>query len=182
MRPRSFFTPGLPVVATATAARGGGFGALAAGVGVYFRIHDQHLHVPAAGQNVVQAAVADVVGPAVAAQNPHALADKFIRKGQEARVFRLAGDFLLEFFNVFTLLGDVCFILLRISQYPIHQFLAHGTGSFMKKLNGVFHLLVQGRRGSQDRIGVVFKQGELAQAGPRPSESWDHGVVGRLPP
>ncbi|CAN4028293.1 Acyltransferase family protein, partial [Dysosmobacter welbionis] len=48
-------------------------GGLSAGVGVHLRIHHQHVDVPVLGQHVVNAAEADVVGPAVAAEGPHAL-------------------------------------------------------------------------------------------------------------
>ena len=49
---------------------GGGFGALAAGVGVDFGVHDEDVDVFAGGKDMVQAAVADVIGPAVAAEDP----------------------------------------------------------------------------------------------------------------
>ena len=54
-------------------ARGRCLGALAAGVGVHLGVHHQHVHVGAAGNHVVQAAEADVVGPAVAAEHPERL-------------------------------------------------------------------------------------------------------------
>ncbi|OPZ60770.1 MAG: hypothetical protein BWY87_00264 [Deltaproteobacteria bacterium ADurb.Bin510] len=51
----------------------GRLGRLAAGVGVDLGVHDQDVDVLAAGQHVVDAAVADVVGPAVAAEGPDRL-------------------------------------------------------------------------------------------------------------
>ena len=48
-------------------------GRLAAGVGVDLGVEHQHVDVASAGQHVVQAAEADVVGPAVAADDPDAL-------------------------------------------------------------------------------------------------------------
>ena len=51
----------------------GGFGGLAAGVGVDLRIEHQDVDVAAGGDDVIEAAVADVVGPAVAAHDPDAL-------------------------------------------------------------------------------------------------------------
>ena len=44
-----------------------GFGHLPAGVGINFRVEHEHVHIAAAGQHVVEAAVTDVVSPAVAA-------------------------------------------------------------------------------------------------------------------
>ena len=83
---RSFLPAGLP--------RGGefghraarrGFGRLPAGVGVDFGIEHQHVDVPAGGQHVIEAAVADVVGPAVAAQDPDALLDQRIGQRSAGR-------------------------------------------------------------------------------------------------
>ena len=54
-------------------AHGRGLGGLAAGVGVDLGVEHQDVHVPAHGDDVVEAAVADVVGPAVAADDPDAL-------------------------------------------------------------------------------------------------------------
>ena len=60
-----------------------GFGRLAAGVGIDLGIEHQHVHVAAAGQHVIEAAVADVVGPAVAADDPNALLDQQIGDGEQ---------------------------------------------------------------------------------------------------
>ena len=49
----------------------GGLGLLAAGVGVHLGVEHQHVDVAVRGEDVVEAAVADVVGPAVAADRPH---------------------------------------------------------------------------------------------------------------
>ena len=54
-------------------AGGGGLGGLSAGVGVDLGVEDQDVDVLAGGQDVVQTAVADVVGPAVAAEDPDGL-------------------------------------------------------------------------------------------------------------
>ena len=51
----------------------GGLGGLSAGVGVDLGVEDQHVHVLALGQHVIQSAVADVIGPAVAAEDPEGL-------------------------------------------------------------------------------------------------------------
>ena len=65
-----------------------GFAHLAAGVGINFRVHDQHVDLVAAGEDVIQAAVADVVGPAVAAENPHALFHELVGQRQQQLGFR----------------------------------------------------------------------------------------------
>ena len=78
-----------------------GFGCLAAGVRVDFGIEHQNVHVAAAGQHVVQAAVADVVGPAVAAQDPDALLDQRVGHRQQVARFAAAsaGQFLAQDFR-----------------------------------------------------------------------------------
>ena len=49
------------------------FAHLPAGIGVHFRIHYHYIDVLAARQNMVDAAVSDVVRPTVAAENPYCL-------------------------------------------------------------------------------------------------------------
>ena len=56
----------------------GGFGALSAGVGVEFGVNDQNIYVFVHSENVIQAAVADVVSPAVAAEDPDGFLDEAI--------------------------------------------------------------------------------------------------------
>ena len=72
--PRSFFLVRLPAAANfATAACGGGLGGLSAGVGVHLGIEHEHVDVLILRQHMIQSAVADVVGPAVAAEDPEGL-------------------------------------------------------------------------------------------------------------
>ena len=65
-----------------------GFGHLPAGVGVDFGIEHQDVDVAAGGQHVVEAAVADVVGPAVAAHDPDALLDQGVGQAAAGRGLR----------------------------------------------------------------------------------------------
>ena len=51
-------------------------GGLPAGVGVDLGVDDEDVHIDAGGKDMVEAAVADVVGPAVAAIHPHGLLHK----------------------------------------------------------------------------------------------------------
>ena len=55
-------------------------GRLPAGVGVHLGVEHQHVHVTPAGQHVIQPAGADVVGPAVAADQPHAAPDQVVER------------------------------------------------------------------------------------------------------
>ena len=96
---RSFLPTGLPPAANlATAPRGVDFGRLAAGVGVDLGIEDQDVDVAAGGDHVVEAAEADVVGPAVAADDPDALLDQGVGEGEEVARFGSvdAGEFRLS--------------------------------------------------------------------------------------
>ncbi len=83
--PRSFRRDGLPPAANlATAAAGRRLRRLAAGVGVDLGVEHQDVDVAARGEHVVQAAEADVVGPAVAADDPDAAADQRRRRSAPA--------------------------------------------------------------------------------------------------
>ena len=54
----------------ATAAVGVALDSLAARVGIYFRIEDEYVDILIQGQDVIQAAIADIISPAVAAEDP----------------------------------------------------------------------------------------------------------------
>ena len=71
-----------------------GLGHLAAGVGIDFGVEHEHVDVAPAGQDVIQAAVTDVVGPAVAADNPDALLHQLIGHGEQQ--LRFGGIELLQ--------------------------------------------------------------------------------------
>ena len=60
-----------------------GLGGLAAGVGVDLGVEDEDVDVLAGGKHVVQAAEADVVGPAVAAEDPDGLLGEVGLVGQD---------------------------------------------------------------------------------------------------
>src|SRR6516165_647272 len=60
-----------------------GLGALAARVGINFGIEDKDINVTAASQYVIEAAIANVVSPAVATHYPHALSLQLVSKTQK---------------------------------------------------------------------------------------------------
>ena len=77
--PRSFLRPRLPAAANfATARARRRLRRLAAGVRVHLGVEHEDAHAAARREHVVEAAVADVVRPAVAADDPHALAHEVI--------------------------------------------------------------------------------------------------------
>jgi hypothetical protein len=57
--------------------------ALDAGVGIDFGVQHQQIYFFPGAQDVVEAAEADVVGPAVAAHDPYALAHQRVGDGQQ---------------------------------------------------------------------------------------------------
>ena len=67
---------------------------LAAGVGVDLRVEDEDVDVPAGAQDVVEAAVADVVRPAIPAHDPDALADEVV--GERQQVTRVGAGLAVQ--------------------------------------------------------------------------------------
>ena len=62
-------------------------GHLPAGVGIHFRIHHEDVDVGSACQHVVQASVADIIRPAVPADDPNAFLDKIIGNAEQSFAF-----------------------------------------------------------------------------------------------
>src|SRR5215471_638658 len=56
-----------------------GLGHLSAGVGVHLGVKHEHIDVSAGAEDVIESSKANVVRPAVAANDPHALANKTVR-------------------------------------------------------------------------------------------------------
>ena len=77
----------------------GGLGGLTAGVGVDLGVKDKDVDVGAGGEHVVETAVADVVGPAVAAKDPEALLGHELLVGED-HVHDLGAIELLELGHV----------------------------------------------------------------------------------
>src|SRR5699024_206570 len=61
----------------------GSLGSLSAGVGVHLGVEDEDVDILTGGQDVVQSAVADVVSPAVAAEDPHGLLVEVLLLGKD---------------------------------------------------------------------------------------------------
>ena len=138
-RPRSFLGGSLPPAANlATARARGGLGHLAAGVGVDFGVEHQDVDVAAGGQHVVQAAVADVVGPAVAAHDPHAALDQHVGQAEQvlgarrrASAFRRRPEpapARLSRPDALALLGDAGFVGLVGVEQGLRQVVAERAG------------------------------------------------------
>ena len=106
MAPRSFLPLSLPeAVNFATAPRGVALEAWPPGVRVHLGVEHEDVHVAARRQHVVEPAEADVVGPAVAPDDPHAIADQRVghREQQRRRRVRDVDQRALQLRHAFTL-------------------------------------------------------------------------------
>ena len=109
---------GLPAAANFAAAPSGvAFDCLASGVRVHLGVHDEDVDVAPVRQHVIEPAVADVVRPSVAADEPHALLDEVVgERFEPARLrhgqHRRAGP---KRFDPLALFGDAGLVrLIRI--------------------------------------------------------------------
>ncbi len=74
----------------------GGFRGLAARVGVNFRIQYENVDVFSGRKDMIQTTEADIVCPAVAAEDPLALFNKMIFQGEDFFIFRMRRDFCVQ--------------------------------------------------------------------------------------
>ncbi len=138
----------------------GGLGGLSAGVGIHLGIEDQDVDVGAGGEDVVEPAVADVIGPAVAADDPDGFPDEEIGDGEEIQGFGLAvaGQFPLELGDAFALGGDAAFVLLVGVQQPLGQVVADVGLEGLDELGGVAGLLVAGQAEAVAELRGILEQ------------------------
>ena len=138
-------------------------GGLAAGVGIYLGVEDHDVHIFARGQHMVHTAVTDVIGPAVAAEDPDG------SLGQEVLVLQ-------------DLLGQLAAVgssLLQLRHQSVGGLAGSGAvgqgiqivlASFLQRAGSAFHHLLHlgsqslpqlagGNGNAQAEFGVVFKQG-----------------------
>ena len=119
---------GLPPAANlATAPRGRRLRHLAAGVGIDLGVEHQDVDVAARCEHVIEPAVADVVGPAVAADDPDALLDQVV--GHAQQVPGVSGwlsrsELLLERRDALALIVDPGLVRLVGIQEPVDQLVA----------------------------------------------------------
>ncbi len=140
-----------------------GFGHLAARVGVDFRIEHQDIHVAVGCQHVIQAAVADVVGPAVAADDPHALPDQRIGQAQQVaggrrrKAIACPTQFFLQQRHAGALLEDARLGGLIGVEQRLRQLVANRPAQPRHQFARVFVLLVDRQPHAQPELRVVFK-------------------------
>ena len=140
---------------------GGGLGGLSAGVGVHLGIEDQNIDILALGQDVIQSAVADVIGPAVAAEDPEGLLGQQIGVGQDGLAGIAAG--VLDGVQQLRAGGLGAFRVIHVVQPRLSGGL-HGVGMFgiEQGLHVVSQLgaaLCQAQVHAEAELGVVLEQG-----------------------
>jgi len=116
---------------------------------------------------VIQAAEADIVRPAVASQDPHALANQgFGHAGQQAGARRIdTGQLLAERFDASTLRPNLVFrvLLRRVGDQFADQIIADLGRQIAAQIHGQRLLLVERQPKTQPKFRVVLEQ----RIGPR---------------
>ncbi len=147
----------------------GGLRHLPAGIGVHLAVEHQDVHVAARSQDVVQPAVTDVVGPAVPADDPHALFHQVIGQGEEALRFRGIRPLqpFLERRHPFPLGENAGFgRLVRVEQPP-GQFVADLRRQLPDQVARHPGVLVDRQPETQAELGVVLEE-RIAPGRPPP--------------
>ena len=110
---------------------------------------------------MIEAAVADVVGPSVAADGPDALLDQLV--GADRQVAGLGRlqipNLLFQNFNALALLFDFLLRLLRGGENRRNQLVPDGRSQAGEQLLGICRLLVDRDAHAEGELGGVFKQG-----------------------
>jgi len=139
IRPRSFLAPGLPPAANlATAGARRGFGGLASGVGIDLGVEHQDVDVAAAGEDVIEAAVADVVGQ----PSPPTIQTLFLTSMSATESSCLAsGEFSLRSFSfnrstALTLLENVGLVFLFLREQGGDKFFSDGSRQTAQQFAG----------------------------------------------
>ncbi len=173
--PRSFFGPGLPPAANfATAPRGSRLRRLSAGVGVDLGIEHQQVDVASAGEDVIEAAVADVVGPAVAADDPDTLLHQHVGEGEKLLGFgriELAQAFFQDV-DALALLVDVGFVFLFGGEQGGGEVFANIVSHSGAAVPARTRFACRWRRGSRGRIQRCLRTESWTTPGRGHRRSW----------
>ena len=138
-----------------------GFGHLPAGVRVHFRIQHHHVHVHSGAEHVIESAEADVIGPAIAADEPNALAHQ--RIGNRQQVARVAGfeacNKPLDFGDALALRRDASLGgLVGFQDAPL-RVVRRADRKAAGAARRVVRLLVERQPHPEPELGIVFEQG-----------------------
>ena len=134
---------------------------LAAGVGIDLGVEHQNVDVAPGGQHVVEAAVADVIGPAVAADDPDAAPDEVVDHRQ-----KIAGGLAVQLEEARLQLGDadalgpdLRFLDLRRLEDGVGQILTDDRSQLAEQRLREFEMLVGGEAETKAELGVVLEEG-----------------------
>ena len=158
---------------------------LAAGVRVDLGVEHEDVDVAAGGEHVVEAAEADVVGPAVAADDPDALADEGVgeRRAGRCAVGRVDRRRAASSARPRARAGRrsrprrPASASSRAARQVVAELGRRGVAAAC----GV-DLLVDGEPHAEAELGVVLEQRVRPGRAAAVARSRVHGVVGRLPP
>jgi len=109
---------------------------------------------------VIKAAVADVIGPAVATDDPDRLIHQIIGNVEQGAGFRQIDgcQLLLEQQDTGALLGDGGFTLLLCGEDGFHQFLGQFVGKPDEQLAGIALVLIKREADAKTELGIVLEE------------------------
>ena len=141
-------------------AQRGGLRHLAAGIGVHLGVEQQDVDVGLRRQHVVEPAVADVVAPAVATYNPHALLHQEVGDGKQiaARRRLVSCQLLFQLLHSLALREDAFLGGLICAQNFHSEMIADGRSHPLHQHLGVVVLFVDGQADAHAELGVIFEQ------------------------
>ena len=136
-------------------------GRLTAGVGVDLGVEHQHVHVAPARQDMVQPAGPDVVGPAVAADDPHAAPDQVVHHAEQVGHGGAVqpGQPPLELGHPSALGAQLGLAQLAGRQDVVHDIVADHCAQLAEPSTCQVALPVGGEPKAQPELGVVLEQG-----------------------
>ena len=163
---------------------------LAAGVRVDLGVEDEDVDVATGREDLVEAAEADVVGPAVAADDPDALADEVAGEGEQVsgvgaeRRRRRRASASRRRLDPLALEDDLGLGVLDGVEEPADEVRAELRGEALEQPAGVVGLGVEGEPHPEPELGVVLEQrvapGRAATGGvDRPRRRRQVGAVDR---
>ncbi len=138
----------------------GGLGGLPASIGIDLRIKHQDLDVGPGGQHVVEAAVADIISPAVSAHNPDGFFHQIISQRQQSRGVSTtaATEGLAQCHHPGALGRDAGLRGLIRGEQFLHQLVADARGEPRDHFTGGAVALLNRQMDAKPELGVVLEQ------------------------
>ena len=137
-----------------------GFRHLAAGIRVDLGIQHQDLYIAAGSEDMIQAAVADVVSPSIPSYQPDALPHQCAGEGSEitqAGIVQCANAFVQRRYSP-ALFLDTRFRGLIRRQNRLHQLVSDLGREALQQFSGELSLLIERDAQAQAKLSIVLKQ------------------------